>query len=152
MAKITNIEIAEPRLPAHPASEFESTQRPVDYAPATLRDEADVELPVERAKLVEQGLIALQQTNADRDWLRRQNASLKTRIAELEATLTARDKHEHVIESRVRDCLRQADDAVKDAAEVRGVLSSLAAILVGYYKPKHHDNGEPEQTTEQDQP
>ena len=52
---------------------------------------------------------------------------------------------ERIIEARVRDCLMQRDNAVAEASELRGVLSSLGAILVGYYKPERH-NGEAPQS------
>jgi hypothetical protein len=150
-----------PRLPRHEASEFEAPRTAIEFAPPSLREEALengaalTELPAERIKLVEQGLVALQQSHADRDWLRRQNASLKVRIAELETQLATRQREEHIIEKRVHDCLVERDHAVSKTGELHGVLSSLAAILIGYYNPQNHQNGapvEPIKTEEKDQP
>jgi hypothetical protein len=118
----------------------------VDYAPPQVRaDFAEAvvveqpELPAERVKLVEQGLVALQQSHAERDRLRRENGTLRIQIAELQARLATKESEEHVIETRVRDCLAQRDGAVSEAGELRGVLSSLGAILIGYYKPERHE-------------
>jgi hypothetical protein len=56
--------------------------------------------------------------------------------------LATKQNEEHVIEDRVRQCLDDRDGAVADAAELRGVLSSLAAILVGYFRPENHKHNE----------
>jgi hypothetical protein len=150
---------AMPRLPRHDATEFEAPRAAIEFAPPSLREESienntvPAELPAERVKLVEQGLMALQQSHADRDWLRRQNASLKVRIAELETQLATRQREENVIERRVHDCLAERDHAVSETGELRGVLSSLAAILIAYYNPQNHQNGtQPIKTEEKDQP
>ena len=152
-----------PRLPRHQPEEFETPRPPIEYAPPATREDfveaaaaASLELPAERMMVVEQGLVALQQSHADRDRMRRENATLKVRIAELEARIRVREDEDHaiekrredaerIIEARVRDCLMQRDNAVAEASELRGVLSSLGAILVGYYKPERH-NGEAPQS------
>jgi hypothetical protein len=138
-----------PRLPESPPT------RLIDYAPPQVRAEfaetgavAQQELPAERVKLVEQGLVALQQSHAERDRLRRENGVLRIKISELEARIGAKESEEHIIEERVRDCLAQRDGAVSEAGELRGVLSSLGAILIGYYKPERHE----QQTEEKGQP
>lgn len=138
---------ALPRLPRHEPSEFEIMRSPVEYAPPTTRDDfteaaavVSADLPAERVKVVEQGLIALQQSHADRDRLRRENASLRVQLAETNARISGKEQEEHVIEERVRQCLADRDNAVAAAAELRGVLSSLAAILVGYYKQENHQH------------
>jgi|SRR5215469_1264019 len=130
-------------MPPHAPSEFEVKRTAIEYAPPARRDDfveaaSEVDLPAERMKVVEQGLMALQQAHADRDRLRRENGALRVRIAELEARIKAKESEEHVIEQRVVVCLDQRDHAVAEASELRGVLSSLAAILVGHYKPERH--------------
>jgi hypothetical protein len=143
---------AAPRLPKHDPEEFEVQRHPIEYAPPTVRDDfaiaaAGDPLPPERAKIVEQGLVALQQSHAERDRMRRDIGSLRQRITELETILKAKESEEHIIEKRCRECLEQRDNAVTHAAQLDGVLSSLAAILVGYFRPENH-----KRDVEKDQP
>src|SRR5215472_11718712 len=112
-----------PVLPRHDASEFEVVRSPVEYAPPATREDfieaaaTTTELSAERMKVVEQGLMALQQSHADRDRLRRENANQRVSIAELQARIAAKESEEHVIEERVRQCLDDRDRAVAEAAE-----------------------------------
>ena len=134
------------RLPKHDESEFETPRTAVEYAPPSVREEfteaaaATFELPPERIKVIEQGLTAIQQTQADRDRLRREVSNLRQRIVELETTLATKLREEDVIEARVRDCIAQRDGATEEAAELRGVLSSLAAICVSYFNRENHSH------------
>jgi len=150
-----------PRLPRHEPAEFEVKRSAIDYAQPSLREDfteaaaghdPQPELPAERVKVVEQGLTAMQQVYADRDRLRREVASLKVQLAEANARITGKEREEHVIEERVRECLQQRDIAVAKESELRGVLSSLAAILVGYWKKENHQHANIDETNPNDQP
>jgi hypothetical protein len=149
---------AMPRLPSHQPAEFETPRPPIEYAPPSIREDyaaanaVPVELPPERMKVVEQGLTAFQQTQADRDRMRREIGSLRQKIVELETHLATKQREEHVIEERVRDCLAQRDSATEEAAELRGVLSSLAAILISYFRPENHQHAMPQAAGGKDQP
>jgi len=153
--EITDAVRSMPRLPRHEAKEFEVQRSPVEYAPASMREDEAVasdQLPTERVKVIEQGLTAMQQVYADRDRLRREVASLKVQLAEANARITGKEREEHVIEERVRECLQQRDIAVAKESELRGVLSSLAAILVGYWKKENHQHANIDETNPNDQP
>jgi len=134
---------AIPRLPKHEPAEFETPRSPIEYAPPVVREdytETNGDLPPERIKVIEQGLTAFQQTQADRDRMRREIANLRQKIVELETILATKVAQEKEIEARVRDCIEQRDGATEEAAELRGVLSSLAAILVGYWNRENHQH------------
>jgi hypothetical protein len=150
-----------PRLPRHESAEFEVKRSAIEYAQPSLREDfteaaaghdPQPELPAERVKVVEQGLTAMQQVYADRDRLRREVASLRVQLAEANARITGKEREEHVIEERVRQCLTDRDNAVGQASELRGVLSSLAAILVGYWKQDNHQHDNTDESKSNDQP
>ena len=149
-----------PRMPRHAAEEFETQRSAMEYAPPSVREDfegaaaaAAAQLPAERARIIERGLTEYQQALADRDRLRREFTAQRVEIAELKAIITARDNEQHVIEDRVRACIADRDNAVASASELRGVLSSLASILIGYFKPENHQHAPPEQQEqEQDRP
>lgn len=145
--EITDAIRAEPpqRLQPHDPEEFEVKREAIEYAPPLAREahaaalEA-AKLPVERLKRVEQGLTEYHSAYAENNQLRRDNGELKVQIASLNAHIDATEKEANVIEERVKECLRQRDEAVAEASELKGVLSSLAAILLGYFNPARHSH------------
>lgn len=85
--------------------------------------------PADPARLVEDGLTAHRVVVEERDGLKTELAAAHLKIAELETTIETIERNYNLVDSRVKACVLERDQAVREAGELRGMLTAIDAIL-----------------------
>jgi hypothetical protein len=106
------------------------------------------DLPPDRQKAVEAGLMAHQQIANERDWLRNHVGELKDEISALKIRIDEMERMRNTIESRINTCIAQRDEAVYNVGRFQGLFTTIEAALAAFNIPPGSEEAGLEQASQ----